>query len=192
MQTKSESGFSYIDVMIAIVILMIGILAMLSALSYSVIQSKGQEAQLYAKQLAGSTLESVMSVKETNDENRRLGWRALRNKCTPAAANCDPDGKFPIGFQAVKSEAGPDQIIGSDEDTGSDIPGYSRRIEITDVCDTERPSPAPVCAATLKGTNRVRMRLVTVTVNYFVNSLQRQETVSTVLTDYAIEQGGNP
>ncbi len=48
---KSEAGFTYIDVMIAIVILMVGILALMAAMSGAVLQAKGQEQQLIAKQV---------------------------------------------------------------------------------------------------------------------------------------------
>ena len=75
MREKSEAGFSYIDVMCAVVILLVGILALMSAITGAVFQSKAQQQQLAAKQVGNSTIESVMSVKETN----RLGWIRVGN-----------------------------------------------------------------------------------------------------------------
>ncbi|MFT3745171.1 MAG: type II secretion system protein [Pyrinomonadaceae bacterium] len=182
MNLKSENGFSYIDVMIALVILMFGILSMLVAISWSMVQAAGHEQQLLAKQIATSTIESIMAVKETDPS--RLGWPAVGN----VGSNPDPvsgvaQGIFPIGFQPVKTDAGADQVIGTADDTGTTVSQVQRRIVITDVCDPDRPSPG-ICSPA--GPAPVRIRSVNVTVMYNVGGLQRQESVQTVLTDYAV------
>ncbi len=182
MKNRSEAGFSYIDVMVALVILMFGILAMLAAISWSVVQANGHEQQLLAKQVATSTLESIMAVKETDPT--RLGWMAVGN----IGSNPDPitginQGIFSVGFQAVRADAGPDQVIGTPDDTGATISQLRRRIVITDVCDPDRPSPV-ICNPA--GTNPVRIRSVEVTVTYMVGGLTRQEVLTTVLSDYAV------
>lgn len=181
MNKQSEAGFSYIDVMIAVVILLVGILALLSAITGAIIQAKGQEHQLSAKQTATSTIESIMSVKETDPT--RLGWIAVGNVGSNPDENNDPRGIFLTGFQPVKPDAGPDQIIGTADDTGDDLAGFQRQIVITDECDPDRPSyncqPA--------GTSPVRIRTIEVTVVYSVGTIQRQERVTTVLTDYAVQ-----
>lgn len=182
MNLKSENGFSYIDVMIALVILMFGILSMLAAISWSVVQANGHERQLLAKQIATSTLESIMAVKETDPT--RLGWPAVGN----VGSNPDPvsgvsQGIFPVGFQPVRADAGPDEVIGTADDTGATLSQIQRRIVITDVCDPDRPSPT-ICNPA--GVSPVRIRSIAVTVTYNVGGLQRQESVQTVLTDYAV------
>ena len=182
MKLKSESGFSYIDVMIALVILMFGILSMFAAVSWSAVQSKGHEQQLLAKQVATSTLESIMAVKETDPT--RLGWPAVGN----IGSNPDPvsgvaQGVFSVGFQPVRVDAGADEVIGTGDDSGATVAQLQRRIVITDVCDPDRPSPT-ICNPA--GTAPVRIRSVQVTVIYNVGGLQRQEIVQTVLTDYAV------
>ena len=179
MISKSESGFSYIDVMIALVILLVGILALLSGLSGSILQARGQEQQLLAKQIATSTMESIMSVKETDPA--RLGWNAVGNVGSNLDANGNPQGIFVTGIQTVKTDAGPDEVIGTSDDTGTVVPNMERRIVITDLCDPDRPSS--IC--TPAGTFRIKFRSVDVTVTYNVGALQRQEKISTVLTDYA-------
>ena len=183
MKATSETGFSYIDVMIAIVILLVGILALLSAISGAVFQSKGQEQQLNAKQIAASTMESIMSVKETDQQviPVRLGWNAVGNLGSNLNALGVPQGIFLNGFQPVRINAGPDQVIGTSDDNGSVIQGFQRRIIITDQCDADRPSAN--CEP--PGTFPVRIRSVQVIITYFVGSIQRQENLTTVLTDYA-------
>jgi type II secretory pathway pseudopilin PulG len=174
-----QSGFSYIDVMIALVILMVGILALLSGISGAVLQAKGQEQQLMAKQYATSAMESLMSVKETDPD--RLGWNAVGNVGSNPV-NGIPQGIFLSGFQPVFEDAGADEVIGTADDTGTVVDGLQRQIEITDICDPERPSP--IC--TPPGTMDVKMRSVTIIVTYWVGMLERQEQVMTVLTDYQV------
>ncbi|MGD9561172.1 MAG: hypothetical protein AB7F88_03020 [Pyrinomonadaceae bacterium] len=182
MKDNSSAGFSYIDVMIAIVILTVGILALLSGLAGAVLQSKGQESQLLAKQVAASTMESIMSLKET-DPNR-MGWITVGNIGTNLDINGFPRGMFVNGEQEVHEDAGLDEVLGTADDDGPVIPGLTREIVITDQCDPDRPSyncPTP-------GTWGVRMRTVSVTVRYFVGSVRREEHLMTVLTDYAITE----
>lgn len=182
MKSNSESGFSYIDVMIALVIIMVGVLALLSGLSGSMLQAKGHEQQLLAKQIGTSTMESIMAAKETDPT--RLGWNAIGN----VGSNPDPAtgvnlGVFVNGFQPVRVDAGVDEVIGTADDTGATLSQVQRRISITDVCDPDRPSPV-ICNPV--GTSPVRIRSVQVTITYNVGGLQRQELLSTVLTDYSV------
>lgn len=181
MKHSPESGFSYIDVMIAIVILMVGILALMSGMSGAVLQAKGQDQQMNAKQIAASTMESIMSVKETDPT--RLGWNAVGNVGSNVVDGT-PRGVFVVGMQPVLPNAGPDQILGTADDSGTPMQAMQRQIIITDQCDPERPSyncPTP-------GTSSVRIRTVQVIVRYFVGSLARDERLTTVLTDYAVTE----
>ncbi len=181
MKRRSEAGFSYIDVMAGLVILMVGILALLSGISGSILQAKGHEQQLLAKQVATSTMESIMSVKETDPA--RLGWPAVGNVGTNPNALGVNQGIFVNGLQPVFLNAGPDEVIGTADDNGPQVLGLQRQIVITDVCDPDRPSPI-ICNPA--GTARVRIRSVAITIIYNVGGLQRQEVLTTVLTDYAV------
>lgn len=177
MKDKSQAGFSYIDVMIAVVILLVGILALLSAITAAVFQTKGQEQQLTAKQLATSTMESIMSVKET--DAARLGWNKVGNICvtTPCAV---PQGIFQNGEQPVETDAGPDEVLGTADDNGTVLTGFTREIIIRDECDPDRPS----YNCTPAGTLPVRVRSIEININYYVGSIKRQERLTTVLTNY--------
>ena len=180
MKNKSERGFSYIEVMIAVVLLSVGILALVSAITGAIFQSKGQEIQLDAKQIATSTMESIMAAKETDAV--RLGWKSVGNVGSNPI-NSFPQGIFVTGFQPVRTDAGPDEVIGTADDTGAIMGGFQRQIVITDQCDPDRPSPAPLCNPA--GNYEVKIRSVVITVTYFVGTVQRQEQLTTVLTDYA-------
>jgi prepilin-type N-terminal cleavage/methylation domain-containing protein len=181
MNVKSEKGFSYIEVMVAMVILLVGILALLSGISGAVLQSRGQEQQLMARHLAATAMESIMAVKETDPT--RMGWNAVGNVGSNPI-NGVPQGIFVTGRRNVMTNAGPDEVIGTADDNGAVVPGYQRQIVITDQCDPDRPSPN--CPT--PGTANVRIRLVEVTVFYFVGRMQRQEQLTSVLSDYAVTE----
>lgn len=183
MHSKSQSGFSYIDVMIAIVILTVGVLALLAGITASVVQSRGQAQQTLAKQVTTSTMESIMSVKET--DATRLGWNAVGNVgSNPVPYPSGPtQGVFVTGFQPVYTNAGADEVMGTGDDSGTPVPLMRRRIVINDLCDTDRPS----YNCTPAGTARVRFREVEITVQYQVGGLTRQEVLKTVLTDYGTD-----
>ncbi len=182
MKENSSAGFSYLDVMISIVILTVGILGLLSGLAGAVLQSKGQETQLLAKQVGASTMESIMSLKET-DPNR-MGWITVGNEGTNPDVNGIPRGLFLVGEHEVRENAGLDEVLGTADDSGAIVPGITREIVITDQCDPDRPSyncPTP-------GTYGVRIRTVTITMRYYVGTIRRQERLTTVLTDYAVTE----
>src|SRR3954468_11234993 len=111
MKNGSEAGFSYIDVMIALVILLVGVLALLSGISGSILQARSHEQQLLAKQVATSTMESIMSVKETDP--LRMGWDAVGNVGSNPDENGVPQGIFLTGWQPVEMDPGLDEVIGT-------------------------------------------------------------------------------
>lgn len=166
--------------MIGLVILLVGILALMAGISGSVLVARGQQQQLLAKQVATSAMESVMSVKETDPS--RLGWNAVGNVGSNPNANGVAQGIFVAGFQPATINAGSDEVIGTADDTGAAIPAIQRQITITDICDPTRPSS--ICSP--PGNAAIRIRSIQITVKYNVGALQRQEQMTTVLTDYAL------
>ncbi len=186
---KDQSGFSYIDVMIAIVIMMVGILAMVGALSANLVRSMESERRVMAKQLALSTIESIISAKEIEREGVVDGWDSLRNVMTSVPAG-QTNGIFVTGFNPVREDIGWDGVAGTVDDAcpGSSpctvtgrptnasplVKGFLREIVITDVADAERPSPP----------NPITRRRIDVNIRYFVNQATRLETASTIITAY--------
>lgn len=174
---KNEAGFSYMDVLIAVTILLVGVMALAAAVTGAVIRSYEGEQRLVAKQLAASTLESIFSARDIDV----LGWNSIGN----VGSNPDPDtgigrGVFLSGQQQVMTGAGPDNVVGTNDDNGTAQIGFNRQITVVDVCDPDRPSP--ICPG--RGTYPIMMRQVNVTIFYRVGNLQRQETASTVITNY--------
>ena len=187
---KSEQGFSYIDVMIALVIMTVGILAMTGAVMANLVRSYDTDKQVIAKQLALSTIESVFSAKEIkrkdNTGTNVTGWDSIGN-VGANVVNGNAQGIFLKNFRPVRQEGGADGIFGTADDAcdeGTECPnadgttnkssvikGYSREIVISDVADGG-PNEA------------IRKRLVTVTIRYQVNSGTRQEVMTTLVALY--------
>jgi type II secretory pathway pseudopilin PulG len=188
-QKRNEKGFSYIDVMIAIVIMMVGVLALVGALTANLMRSFEAERRIIAKQMALSTIESIMAAKEIDRPGILDGWESIKNAVTSPPTGTI-NGIFLTGWCPIREEMGYDGVAGTIDDacsgTGSCIvsgrpantspiiAGYQREIVITDVADDERPSPP----------NAITRRRVDVTVRFFVNQAVRTETASTILTNY--------
>lgn len=186
---NSQSGFSYIDVMIAIVIMMVGILAMVGALSANLVRSMESEKRVLAKQLALSTIESINSAKEIERPGVVDGWDSLKNVMTSVPAG-EINGIFVTGYNPVREELGWDGVAGTVDDAcpgaGACIVsgrpantspiryGFQREIVITDIADPERPTPP----------NPITRRRIDVNIKYFVNQATRNETASTIITAY--------
>lgn len=180
-----DGGFSYIDVMIAITILLVGILAAVSALSANLVRSLETEKRIIAKQLALSTIESIFSAREIARPGVIEGWDAVRNY--------DPNnegGIFLTDFCPIREDLGWDGVAGTIDDacqgtgacnvpgrpsnTSRVLPDFQRRIVITDVQDPDRPSPP----------HPVSRRKIEVTIKFFNNQAVREETVTTLITNY--------
>ncbi len=188
-QNNSQAGFSYIDVLIAIVIMLVGILALLSALTANLVRSYESEQRVVAKQLAVSTIESIISAKELKRDGIADSWQTIRNV---TGAPID-DGIFLTGLNPVREELGADGVAGTADDacpapgacpsafgpsnTSRVLPNYYREITITDVVDPERPTQNPVAR-----------RRIDVTISFSVNAAIRTERSSTILTNYEVLQ----
>lgn len=188
-QNSNEKGFSYIDVMIAIVIMMVGVLAMVGALTANLMRSYEGERRIVAKQMALSTLESIIAAKEIDRPGILDGWDSIKNTVTSPPAGTI-NGVFLTGWCPVREEMGYDGVAGTIDDacpgsgscivsgrptnTSPLIAGYERQITITDVADAERPTPP----------NPITRRRVEVSVRFYVNRSPRIETAATIVTNY--------
>jgi type II secretory pathway pseudopilin PulG len=191
---KSEDGFSYVDVMIGMVILLIGISALVAAVTAATLRSHEQQQQLIAKQIASSTLESIFSARDVAKPGGVDGWLKVGNVGTnidPATGL--PQGIFLNGFLPVREDAGWDGVVGTIDDacpensycsdgvhpanTSSVVKGFSRKIVITDINDPDRPSPP-------FGTWPVMIRRIDITIRYAGAGGIREEKVSTIITNY--------
>ncbi len=178
MKSKNQEGFTYIEVMIAIVILTVGILAQLSALSLSMLRASETEQRNVARQLASSTIESIFAARDLGNANGISNWDAVN------LSDVHDDGIFKSGWFPIRDDAGQDGIQGTADDvcaanvncvvggytnTSEPIIGFQRKIEITDVVET--------------GVPRAKKRRIEVKIRYFVGQITREESLSTLIAD---------
>jgi prepilin-type N-terminal cleavage/methylation domain-containing protein len=183
-----QSGFSYIEVMIALVILLVGVLGLTSALSANLIRSYESEKRIIAKQTALSTIESMFSARDIKRSDSVSSWQTIGNVGTNPVNGVN-QGIFINGFTPIREDLGWDGVAGTADDacsgTGSCtvngktnssniISGFQRKIVITDIEDPDRPSPS----------NAIARRNIEVTIRYTVNQITRDEVMSTIITNY--------
>lgn len=167
---SSQAGFSYLDVMIAMTILLVGILALGAALTYAVVRSSASENMLRAKAIASTALENVMAARNVKIGSNSYSFDAMQNASTPP-------GVFVVGRHDVFETPGADGLFGTADDGAGGavlIPGFQREIVIIDVDDPRRPSPP----------NPITERRITVTVYYTEKGFERQESLSTNVANY--------
>jgi type II secretory pathway pseudopilin PulG len=182
---KKQGGFTYIEVVIGLTILLIGVLAGVSALSANLIRSFEAEKRILAKQYGLSTIESIISARDIARPGVIDNWNSVRN-----ISVTNPGGIFVMGFQPIREDLGWDGVAGTIDDAcpapnPCNIPGrtindskivqdFDRQIVITDIDDPERPSPP----------NPIMQRKIEITIRFRVNQAIREEVVTTILTNY--------
>ncbi len=188
-QEKFQRGFSYIDVLIAIFILMTGILAMVSAITSNLLRTYETEKRVIAKQTALSTIESIISAKQIARTGVIEGWDSIGNVGNNPVGGV-AKGIFLNGWSPIREDLGWDGVAGTSDDAcpsgngcvvsgrpvnnSAELQGFDRQIIIEDIDDPERPSPP----------NAVSRRKITVNIRYRLNQAVRVEVVSTIVTNY--------
>lgn len=186
---KNESGFTYIDVMFAITILLVGILGATAAIATSLIRSFETDRQALAKQIANSTLETIFTARDMRRPRSLEGWAQIGNEGTNELDGTYR-GVFLNGWTPIRRDPGLDGVFGTEDDacagTGNctnydqsinnseRIDQFERKVVITDLTTPNRP---PEVWGILR-------RQVDITVRYRVNKLWREEKVSTVITRF--------
>ncbi len=107
---RAQAGFTLIEVLIAIVVLTVGLVALLSVFGIAVAATQRSQQDMIAKQLAAEAMENIFTARNTDQVDAALGrpiqWDDIQNA---------PDGIFIAGAQPIH-EAGADGIIGTADD----------------------------------------------------------------------------
>lgn len=173
---QNEAGFSYIETMIAIVILSVGILGSLSALTFGVLSVRESEMKTKAKELAGSSVETIFAVRDLKSDGAISSWDKI------AVNNGSNSGIFLDDWRPVRENPGYDGIYGTADDacpagnsctvggytnSSSVIQGFQRRVEITDIVEN----------------GVVKKRRLNVRIRYPIGNLFREEAVATIIAN---------
>ncbi|MGD0964964.1 MAG: prepilin-type N-terminal cleavage/methylation domain-containing protein [Candidatus Acidiferrales bacterium] len=104
-QGYREGGFTLMETMIAMVVLVVGVLALAMMLGNSLVYMQGSQDDFIAQQKAQEAMEAIFTAKYTGS----LQWSAIQNA---------PNGIFLVGAQPLL-QAGPDGLVGTAADSGS-------------------------------------------------------------------------
>jgi prepilin-type N-terminal cleavage/methylation domain-containing protein len=179
--TGSASGFSLIEVMIAILVLTVGLLALVGTMTLGLQSIAGSSPALIAREKAREAVESVHTARDTGV----LAWNRVQNVAD--------GGDFLDGPQDVR-EPGPDGLVNTGDDGDIEVlmgPGPDGVIETED--DTVTPldpdlyqREITITPMNVDGTETVNLNLrqVTVAVRYRVLGVWRTYTLTTYVSSY--------
>jgi prepilin-type N-terminal cleavage/methylation domain-containing protein len=182
---SSQKGFSLIELMVALSILMVGLLGLAQVFYFGLSIVGTSSAQLIAREKAREAIESVHTARDT----RTISWAQIRNVRTPdcrawPTTTATGGGTFTTAEHDLR-DAGPDGLVATADDTGTektpgpdnllgtsdDVPllGFRRQIVICDI-----------------GPN---LRQIAVTIRYTgsgaVGSRQRTYTLVTYISSFS-------
>jgi len=144
------AGFTLIEVLFALGILVVGALALGGVLTQGMQAMVNSQSQLIAIEKANEAIETVFKARDT----RLITWSLIRN--VEGASGSDGgifiDGPLPVrtsGNDGIVNTAddgaveeivnpGPDGLLGTDDDERVPLSVFSREIEIRDVNSTLR------------------------------------------------------
>ena len=147
----SENGFSLLEMVVAMTVLSVGMLGVGSAIGYALMATNNGRSITNTKLLVVSVLEQMETLRDTG--NLTFGQIANQGGVDNSGTDTVFAG-FPVGFQSISTEPGPDGVFGTDDDriaqgpdgvygTGDDftdqsrvIQGVSRQIVITNLSGT--------------------------------------------------------
>jgi len=189
---KGETGFSLIEVMIAVVVMSVGVLAIIASLASAVAATQSAEEDLIARQKALEGLESVYTARNSQQipfsevANTSSGGIFLTGSqkllcpgpdglvgtkddapCTESSGAVCPNGGVECWVLP-----GPDGVLGTPDDVTMSLANFSRTITISPV---KLPS----------GVTNANMMAIAITVSYTTPGLPaRSYTVNSLISSY--------
>jgi prepilin-type N-terminal cleavage/methylation domain-containing protein len=187
---RGDAGFSLIETMIAMAILATGLLSMAGVFIMGLGQLGAGSASLIAREKAREAVESVHTARDT----RTIQWCQIQNDnvatCADGSAGVFLTGAKPLNMPGLDGLVntdddddagvefslgpGPDNILGTDDDTRTPLTNYTRQIEITPIMLPSPPSPA--------NTPNPSLRRLRVTIGYTVGKTNRTYTLTTFIS----------
>lgn len=142
---RTDTGFSLIEVLVAMAIMSVGVIALVGAIGLGARRLTGSQDEFLATQRSSEAIESVFKARD----NRVLTWAQIRNV---AGASGSDGGVFLDGPRQVREpgadglantaddgalaeiiKPGPDGLLGTPDDEHVPLFGFTREIEIRDL-----------------------------------------------------------
>jgi hypothetical protein len=166
-----------IEAVVAMGLLTIGLLSLAAVFTKALSTTTTASADITAKDKAFEAIESILAARDA----KLITWNDMRN----AGAG----GIFVTGFNALK-QAGPDGIMGTSDDTGTEQvyrPGPDQQLGTADdVMDSLGAFTREVVIT--DDPNSTTLRRITVTVRYLLGGSQRDYKVETLVTSFGAGQ----
>lgn len=178
----NESGTSLIEVMIATMFMTIALLSVAMTMVQGIAAVNISQEQLIAKQKAQEALESVFTARNTQEitfaqiQNTNVtggifltGFQPVRGMGIDGIANTADDSADPIESFTM---AGPDDNLGTGDDTTMSLSSYQRKITISSVL-------------TVTSVVDPDIRKIDVVVSYVVRGITKTVTVSSLISRFS-------
>ncbi len=142
---SSAAGFTLLEVVIAMLLMLIGLLSLAGAVTYALRASGQGHSTTDAKLIITGTLEQIEALRNS----KQLNYSQIANTGSVVNPGTYIFGGFSTGFNPVSSQPGCDGVSGTSDDlrtAGADgicgnaddvtdnslaLPGYTRQIEIS-------------------------------------------------------------
>lgn len=187
--SKTQHGFTLIEVMIAIVILSIGILTVVAAFATAVGSTQNAQENLIARQKALEAMESIFTARNTQQitfaqiANIPSGgifssgatplWDAGNDGLVNTADDLPfaAKGVCPAGPECI-TLPGPDGILGTPDDVAMSLANFTRQIQINQVLEPD-------------GSVNPNLKQITVTVSYAgMTAVPRSYSVNALISSF--------
>jgi type II secretory pathway pseudopilin PulG len=178
----TQSGFTILEAMIAIVIMSLGILSLAAVYAQGIQVANMTQLDYIAEKKAEEAVETIFAARDA----KLLAWTNIRNVTGTGGVN---DGVFMVGPQPLLAAGpdglygtadddtanpdnvilgpGPDKILGTADDIVMSLKNMSRTIAITDI------------------TGESGLRQITITLTYTVGSMTRQYTLVSYVAQFS-------
>jgi prepilin-type N-terminal cleavage/methylation domain-containing protein len=186
-RNAGQDGFSLIELMVALSLLMVGLLGLAQVFYYGLSIAGTSSAQLVAREKAREAIESVHTARDT----RVISWAEIRNANPPDCAawpttTANGGGRFLNGTQDMLA-AGPDGLVYTADDAGEEMtPGPDNTLGTAD----DIPLAGFTRAITICDVNgNANLRQITVTIGFpgsgAVGLQRRTYTLTTYISSFS-------
>lgn len=178
----NAQGFTLVEVLVAMVVLMVGLLSLVGVLAVGVRRVGISSSQLIAREKAREAVESVHAARDTgratwgNIQNVAAGGiflageQDLREPGADGIANTSDDATAP--YQSMR-KPGPNGVLGDADDEVLSLTNFKRQVAITPIVDPVTSQPNP------------NLRQIVVTVRYLVDQQWRTYTLTTYVSSFS-------
>jgi len=175
---RADAGFSLVEAVVGLTLLSVGLIGILGAFMQGMHTISGSNYDIVAREKAVEALESVFSSRDT----RTITWSKVRNVQGETGSDGGifkdgpqnmylpgADGFVNTADDSATLEAivqpGPDGLLGTGDDLRQELRRFTREIELRTINPT--------------------LRLLRVTIRYYVGREERVYEVSTYISSYA-------